>query len=691
MKYIRLILVVMLLGSQVAYAQTDVKIRKSEFRTKKPGVDEAWKHLLTGIDYYDAGGVWYNEAYNEFLQASVYNSANPELNYKTGVSALLSDRKDEAAGFFLKALSLKKDVAPDILYLTGCALQYAGKYNDAIDKFTAYLGSPLKKKQEAIALARQKLLECNSAIAVTKDTLRISITNAGQNINSDADDYSEIISSDGKTMYFASRRQLPVSGKRHPDTKYDENILVSHLINGTWIPAISAGKSLTTRYCEAPLDIDKNNSRLIVYSGYKDKGDIMMSVAKKGNWKSPEELPYKINSRYSESSFTVSPAGDEIYFVSDRPRDGIGGKDIYFIKKLNDKKWSKPQNAGQNINTIYDEESVRFSKTGDTLWFSSKGHNTVGGYDIFYTYRVKGGAWDSVRNVGYPVNTPWDEVFYYPSPVDDSLFYFVSDRSGGQGGSDIYEGRIMPPVKIVLPPAPPKHDTVLVRDTVIIVKQLPPAPVVPEVKTEEPVYLTGLIRDAETGGALIAKIDLLDIGGSTVLSSVASSDVDGGYKLKLPAKKSFMVDIRATGYLSDLKRIDVPENWSKNSYTLNIELIKIKVGKKVVLNNILFETGKAVLTKSSYMELDRLLNIMNDDEAMKIEISGHTDNTGSAQLNTNLSQLRAKAVVDYLVQKGISKDRMTFKGYGSTQPVADNATPAGRTKNRRVEFKILEF
>lgn len=152
-----------------------------------------------------------------------------------------------------------------------------------------------------------------------------------------------------------------------------------------------------------------------------------------------------------------------------------------------------------------------------------------------------------------------------------------------------------------------------------------------------------------------------------------------------------MVDIRGSGFLSDMKRINIPATFSGDAYNLDISLIKVKVGKKIVLNNILFETGKSVLTKSSYEEIDRLLSILEENPKMKIEISGHTDKTGSEPLNFKLSENRAKAVVDYLVQKGISSSRLEYKGFGSLQPVADNATAAGRTKNRRVEFKILEF
>ena len=687
--FLNSLIVVLLLSSLVLNAQTDVSVKRKDFKTDKPGFGEAWKHVANGDAYYGEKGIWYNEAYNEYLQALVYNSTNAELNYKTGVSALFSDKKEEAAGFFLKAIELNKDVTEDVLLLAGRSLQYSGRFSDAIEKFTSYLSSPLKKSQKNILLARECIQECNSAVIVTKDTLRILIENTGPNINSDADDYSEVFTTDGKTMYFASRRQIPKEGNRHPDSKFDENIFVSHLINGSWGPASLAGKELTTKYCESPLFINSTGDMLYVYTGYSNNGDIKVSLNKKGVWKAPKTVPYPINTRGSETSFTISPSGNEIYFVSDHGKNSIGGKDIYFIKKLSDRKWSKPMNAGSIINTIYDEESVRFSRTGDTLWFSSRGHNSIGGFDIFYSIKNKSGAWDTVKNLGYPVNTPWDELFYHPSPVDDSSFYFVSNRSGGLGGSDIYHGQILPPKKIVLPPVAPKPDTVIIRDTVLIVKEVAPPP--PVIQQEQPVFLTGKIKDSDSGEPVLARVDVKDISSGEVVGTIASSDVDGSYRVKLPAKKSYMIDLRATGFLSEVRRIDVPDNWSKDVYNFNIELIKVKVGKKVVLNNILFETGKSILTQSSYTELERLFNIMTENAMMKIEISGHTDKTGSEPLNFKLSQDRAKAVVEYLVKKGISQSRIEFRGYGSLQPISDNATSGGRAKNRRVEFKILEF
>jgi outer membrane protein OmpA-like peptidoglycan-associated protein/tetratricopeptide (TPR) repeat protein len=695
--YLHLLVVAFLLYSSVLEGQTDVSIKRRDFKVGKSGFDEAWKHVTDGNSYYIEQGVWYNSAFDEYIKALVYNNSNAELNYKTGVSALYSDKKEEAAGFFLKAIELKKDVAEDVFLLAGRALQYTGKFSEAIEKYNSYLQSAGKKSEKNISLAKKGIDECNSAQIVTKDTLRIRIDNLGTNINSNSDDYSELISADGNAIYFASRREVPKSGSRYSDTKFDENIFTSRMVNGSWELATTAGKEITTKFCETPLYINSTNDNLFIYAGYENGGDIKMSVNKKGIWRTPESIPYEINSGGSETSFTFSPSGNEIYYVTDNGKGSFGGKDIYFIKKMSERKWSKPQNAGSVINSAYDEESVRFSKTGDTLWFSSKGHGSIGGFDIFYSIKNKAGEWDTVRNYGYPVNTPWDELFYYPSPVDDSAFYFVSNRSGGLGGLDVYHGRILPPepVAIVIPPAPPKADTVVIRDTVVVVKEIiniPPPPVVQLEPVKELVlYLIGKIKDSETGDPVMAKVDVIDISTNLVILTTASSDADGSYRVRLPAKKSYMIDLRATGFLSDMKRIDVPDNWPTEVYRLDVELIKVKVGKKVVLNNILFETGKSILTAGSYTELDHLLSLMKENEQMKIEVSGHTDKTGSEPINFRLSEERAKAVVMYLVQKGISRSRMEYKGFGSLQPIAENTTPQGRAKNRRVEFKILEF
>ena len=434
-------LIVLLLKSIPLPAQSDIKIRKSDFREDKAGFKEAWEHVLSGDGFYKAGGVYYNDAFNHYTMALTYNNSNPELNYKTGIAAIYTDHKDEAAGFFLKALEAKSDVTDDILLYTGRALQYSGRYDDAIDNLTSYLKSQVKKPEDKVILAKRFIEECSSALIITSDSLNVEIVNLGANINSGSDDFSPVLTYDGETIYFASGRRNKNSPPRAGGIRPDENIYVSTMSNGTWGVASPAGNNLVTDYNEAPLYIDSTGTSLYIYAGSENGGDIKVSVIRKGDWKNPESIPYGINSVESETSIAFHPSGEEIFFVTNGGKDNLGGHDIYFITRISEKKWSKPRNAGNGVNTSYDEQSVSISRYGDTLWFSSKGHNSIGGFDIFYSVRDADGTWGKAVNAGYPLNTPWDELFYSTSLSSGTEFYFASNRSGGFGGFDIYRGR----------------------------------------------------------------------------------------------------------------------------------------------------------------------------------------------------------------------------------------------------------
>jgi tetratricopeptide (TPR) repeat protein len=436
-------LIMLFLISIPLSAQSDIKIRKRDFREDKAGFKEAWEHVSSGDGFYKMGGVYYNAAFNHYIKALAYNNSNPELNYKTGIAAIYTDHKEEAAGFFLKALELKRDVTADILLYTGRALQYSGRYDDAIDKLTSYLKSEEKKTEGDVILAERFIEECSSALIITSDSLNVEIVNLGANINSENDDFSPVLSYDGETIYFASGRRYKNSPPRAGGIRPDENIYVSRMSNGSWGVASPAGNNLLTDYNEAPLYIDSAGTSLFIYAGSENGGDIKVSVIRKGDWKSPESIPYGINSLESETSIAFHPSGEEIYFVTNGGKDNLGGYDICFITRISEKKWSKPRNAGDGINTTYDEQSVSISRYGDTLWFSSKGHNSIGGFDIFYSVRNADGTWGKTTNAGYPLNTPWDELFYNTSLSSGAVFYFASNRSGGFGGFDIYRGRIM--------------------------------------------------------------------------------------------------------------------------------------------------------------------------------------------------------------------------------------------------------
>jgi outer membrane protein OmpA-like peptidoglycan-associated protein len=241
-----------------------------------------------------------------------------------------------------------------------------------------------------------------------------------------------------------------------------------------------------------------------------------------------------------------------------------------------------------------------------------------------------------------------------------------------------------------IPPVQQARDTVVVRDTVVIVKEVPGV-AEPEIPRETALYFEGRISDSESGNPISARLEISEFSTEALIATATSSETDGFFRTILPGRKIYLVNMNAQGFLPELKKIAVPESFTGDSFSLDFTMERVSVGKKVVLNNILFELGKSVLTKGSYVEIDRLVSILQENPLMKIEISGHTDNTGNPVVNARLSTERARAVVDYIVSKGIDKNRLNYRGYGSEQPIGDNSTAEGRTMNRRVEFKILEF
>lgn len=691
-----LLAVAIFLAAPDITGQEDVKVIKGEFRTDKPGFENAWKSIIRGDKHYSAGVLSYPDALGQYAVAYRYNSENAELNYKLGVCQLYSVNREEALGYLLKALSVKPAVAGDILLHTGRAYQYNGNFIEAIGKYTEFMSSENRKKPQIVEKIKKYIDECNAGMLIIGDTARIDISNAGEAINSPFDDYSPVFSPDGKKFYFASRR--PVQNAplgKYSDALPDENIFIVTKSGEAWGKAFPLEGKLNTRYCEAPLSLTDNGNKMLIYTGYRGDGDIFETVLKKGVWTKPRSVGGRTNTQYPETSIAYSPDGKEVVFVSSRKKAGAGGKDIYLSRRIKGNRWSKPVNLSI-LNSPFDEESVVYSSGGDTLWFSSRGHGTIGGFDIFFSVRQADGSWGSPVNAGLPVNSVHDDIYYVPDRNNDSIFWFVSNRTGGFGGLDIYIGRLLPPEPGIVPePEPEPEPEIIVPepqrvvDTVFVIREVvrDTVAVIPEPEF----FLEGRVLDSVEETPLAARIDIIDPETHQVIASYITPGQDGSFRVNVRTKKNYMLEIRSNGYLSDMKTLDIPAGYIGKSYFTNFYLSKISVGKKVILNNIFFETGKAVLTPASYAELDKLTMIMVDNPEMRIEISGHTDNTGSAAVNTKLSLDRATAVTQYLLGKGIKAARIETKGYGSSQPVESNDTLTGRAANRRVEFKILEF
>ncbi|MBL4654957.1 MAG: OmpA family protein, partial [Bacteroidia bacterium] len=392
-------------------------------------------------------------------------------------------------------------------------------------------------------------------------------------------------------------------------------------------------------------------------------------------------LPKTINTKHREPSACFSYDGKTIYFVSNKP-GGYGGRDIY--KSTLDKKgkWGKSQNLGAVINSPYDEEGIFMQSDGKTFYFSSKGHTTMGGYDIFKSLLVDG-KWTEPENLGYPVNTPDDDVYFVIS-ASGKHGYYASAKKGGVGEKDIYMITFLGPEK---PLVLNTEDNLLASITTTISEALI-EPVV-EVKTSSITILKGVVQDAVTQKVLEAEIEIVDNDIGEVIASFASNSKTGKYLITLPSGKNYGIAVKAEGYLFHSENFDIKLSTEYQEIIKNVDLKRIAVGSNIVLRNIFFDFDKATLRPESKAELLRLIKLLNDVSSMRIEISGHTDSRGSDEYNEKLSHSRAKSVVDYLIKEGIKSSRLEYKGYGESQPLATNDTEEGRQFNRRTEFKIL--
>lgn len=421
----------------IANGQVYMKVSKYDFKTEEEGFTDAWKNIKDGDKFYEAGVGMYPQAVICYLIASDYNNNNPELNYKIGVSYLYGSEPLKSLDYFLRAYDLDPDVTEDILLLTGKSYQYRGDYGKAIDCYNMYSDKYLDSDsfdQEVNNLINQ----CNKAIELVVKDNNAEIINAGLNINSVYDDYSPVISNEGKLLYFTTRRVVDESRQRQDsDMKWDENIYVAVRENDGWNQAGPAGDNLATVLNEGVLSVVANGQLMYIYAGYEGNGDILQSEYLKGRWNKPEQIEIDLNTRYRETSISISGDGNEIFFTSDKKKS-IGGRDIYYIKRVRKNKWTKPFNLGDPVNSEYNEESVYVSSGGDTIWFSSNRPGGMGGYDIYMSVKNEIGLWSEPHNIGVPGNSQSNDLFFRKDRINRKEAWLTSDRPGGYGGLDIY-------------------------------------------------------------------------------------------------------------------------------------------------------------------------------------------------------------------------------------------------------------
>jgi len=640
------------------HGQEEIKIKKRAFKSteQKAGFKEAWKSIKQGDKYYEEGFGTFNLARDHYLFAYQYNGYNAELNYKIGICYLYGDEQHKAIDYLLRAYELKPDVSHEIKLMIGRGYHLVEKFDHAIQYYREYKNS-LSLDEDIVNLSNaldKLIIQCNNGKKLVQEPRRVILQNLGDAVNSQYDDYNARFAYRDTALIFTSRRPLSKKSNRSElDNKFYENVFISPVVGGTFGEAYPMGKPFDEKGNISVVGVAPDGGSLFVYVGSEEGGDIQQVhyVPKKDKWKKPVSLSKFIGSDAAETTAALSPDGMELYFVSANPELSNGGKDI-FVSRLNAKgKWGTPRNMGSLINSIYDEECVFLTADGKTMYFSSKGHTSMGGYDIFRSEKEKDGSWSAPENLGYPINTPGDEVFYV-TDSSDTYGYFSTNREGGLGGRDIYRIVVLGSEKEVV--------TLTKGDFIAGLKYLEKNPFLTTpalLQVDTTLHISGFVRDT-LGGAdtvVMASLSFMDPSTGEFVAKTMTGR-DGKYVTRLPEPKMYGVEINATGYLYYLDIIDLSEKDADNPGMVDFYLKRIEVGTKVILDNIYFETGKSVLTVDSFEALDQVVRFLENNASVRLEISGHTDNTGSLSVNKRLSEARAKAVVDYIVDRGIARN-----------------------------------
>ncbi|MCB2195809.1 MAG: OmpA family protein [Bacteroidetes bacterium] len=673
--------------SQFAISQEDVKIKKSDFRIeiKEVGFKDAWKNVKEGEKLFSAGLGTFPQALEHYLKAFKYNSDCAKLNYKIGVCFLATDKFYHATEYLEKAYLKDNNVTDDIHYMLARAYHLNLDFENAIEQYKAYYSSFSVKELEEFEVGVDNYIkQCKYGMDLVNNPVRVIINNLGERVNSEYDDYNPVLHPNLDIMYFTSRRETDGKDRRFEgDNKFYENVFTSEQAGDVWKKAKILDNKLDSKGNESVLTISPDGNKIYLYNGNENGGDIMVSELKKGSWKSPKGISRRILTKDKETTIAFSPDGTEMFFVSNQ--DGtIGGMDLFYSKLDEKEKWSEPINMGAAINTIYDEEGVYWHPKEDKVYFSSQGHNSMGGFDVFVIERDEEGMWSNPTNLGYPINSPNDDIFF---KIDENgkQAYYSSVRDNGAGGKDIYKIIFLGEEKEMKLKT---EDILLAWNYKPIENMFYHDPV--ELKVDTALFMVGLVTDSKTAEKIkLAKVEVIDLEESRVIAT-GLTDTAGYYQVKIGKKKDYGVEVTAKDYLFFVTMAQLSQKQVVDSkIQANFQLDRIDVGAKMVLKNIFFETNKAALKEESTAELQRVAGLLLDNPTIRLEISGHTDNVGSYRANQKLSEARAKSVVDYLVQQGVAEDRLEYKGYSFNQPIADNNTAEGRAQNRRVEFKVL--
>lgn len=543
----------------------------------------------------------------------------------------------------------------------------AGKYLDLIlDKQHAGISKELYWAAEAM---KENVEFAKEALNNPSD---INPINIGAGINTEHPEYFPTLTVDGRTFLFT--REVPNNDNT---PRGQEDFFVSRLSEkNIWGKAEPMPSNINTSRNEGAPTLSADGRTLIFVACTDQAGDygpgregygscdLFVTYKVGSRWTNPINLPGEVNTYAWESQPALSSDGKTLYFIRRVGRRGTQRSDIFYSTLQEDGTWGKAVPLPENINTPRMETSVHIHPDGKTLYFSSDGHVGLGGQDIFMTQKQPDGSWSNPKNLGYPINTKSDENSLLVGP-DGDIAFFASNRPGGFGKLDIYYF------------------------------ELPE-----EYRPTKTTYFEGLVFDAVSKAPLSGNFELIDLETSEVVIQAKADKVTGEFLVALPTDRRYALNVSYPGYAFFSKNFDMKLDDELEAFHMDVPLIPTGSEGKITLANVFFDLNKATLRDESSVELNKLYRFLKENEKINIEISGHTDTRGDAKANQILSENRAKAVYQYLIDKGITASRLSYKGYGQSEPIntdaeiaaleSEKAKERAHQENRRTEYRILK-
>jgi outer membrane protein OmpA-like peptidoglycan-associated protein/tetratricopeptide (TPR) repeat protein len=635
------------------------------------------------------------------------NPDNANYNYRKGF--LLSEGKNDFAGAVphlekaVKTISKNYDMyarnetgsAVDALFRLGKAYHRTGKLDKATENYRAFLDQSTGKS-ELTVFAELGLTQIgNAQKAMQNPKQNVEIINLGELINSSYPDYSPVVSFDGSSLYYTSRRPWP-DGKsdQYKDPRYDlfsEDVYVAYKdFDDSWIPA-SRLEFCHADQNEASLSVSNDERRIYVYQDIVGNGDIFYSDFSDNRFKDIKAYPDKgVNTKFWETHCTVTPDGRTMYFASERP-EGFGGRDIYRIVLLPDDSWSQPQNLGPTINSEFDEDGPFMASDNRTLYYASNGPMSMGGFDIIVSVIDEDNNWSMPINLGYPVNSTNDDLFYTET-VDGRRGYITSIRGDTRGEKDIYEirndyltttrGAILKGKVITLDERPLPEDITITLACTDCGEQ-----------TERTAYPRS--RDG------LFMMNLEPCHTYDVIFRHQNGEIEFYRETMTTSCEKQKEEIYREIYL-DAERLAIVPAPVIDTTPVVIANVDpgTDIGPLVSAGIIYFDYRKWTIRPDAKKELNKIVQVMKKHPDIRIELGSHTDARGTDEENMVLSEKRARASAAYIISQGIAADRIVGKGYGESKVVVSESEIAGKStvaekeaghqQNRRTEFVIVQ-